>query len=73
MGYGVALFGAIIQSVTFIIVRGFGKSISFYTAVFYFGWCSASLSGISMFMFQTPVFPDCGSVRWYMLSVGKQE
>ncbi|KAK3702893.1 hypothetical protein QZH41_014157, partial [Actinostola sp. cb2023] len=69
IGYAVALLGAIIQSATFIIVRGFGKSISFYTAVFYFGWCSAVLSGVSMFVFQTPVIPDCGAARWYMLSV----
>jgi drug/metabolite transporter (DMT)-like permease len=71
IGYLVALLGAIIQSVTFVMVRGLGKSISFYTNVFYFGWCSALLSGISMFIFQTPVIPDCGKARWYMLSVGE--
>ncbi|XP_031568264.1 solute carrier family 35 member G1-like [Actinia tenebrosa] len=69
IGYVVASLGAIIQSATFIMVRSLDKSISFYTNVFYFGWCSALLSGISMFIFQNPVIPDCGKARWYMLSV----
>ncbi|XP_048580261.1 solute carrier family 35 member G1-like [Nematostella vectensis] len=70
-GYIVALLGVILQSVTFTMVRGLGQSTSFLTNVFYFGWCSALLSVISMFAFQKPVIPDCGAARWSLIAVGK--
>ena len=72
IGYAVALSGAVVQSLTFIMVRHVRGSVSFYTNVFYFGWCSALLSGIVMFVFQKPVIPDCGSARWLLIGVGKQ-
>ena len=70
-GYAVALSGAVVQSLTFIMVRRVGGSVSFYTNVFYFGWCSALLSGFTMFVFQKPVIPDCGVARWSLIGVGK--
>lgn len=71
IGYGVALSGAVVQSLTFVMVRRVGSSVSFYTNVFYFGWCSALLSGFTMFIFQKPVIPDCGAARWFLVGVGK--
>jgi len=71
IGYAVALSGAVVQSLTFIMVRRAGGSVSFYTNVFYFGWCSALLSGFTMFVFQKPVIPDCGGARWFLIGVGK--
>lgn len=71
IGYGVALSGAVVQSLTFIMVRRVGSSVSFYTNVFYFGWCSALLSGFTMLVFQKPVIPDCGVARWSLIGVGK--
>ena len=72
IGYAVALSGAVVQSLTFIMVRRVGGSVSFYTNVFYFGWCSALLSGFTMFAFQKPVIPDCGVARWFLIGVGKR-
>lgn len=71
IGYAVALSGAVVQSLTFIMVRRVSGSVSFYTNVFYFGWCSALLSGFTMFVFQKPVIPDCGVARWFLIGVGK--
>ena len=71
IGYAVALSGAVVQSLTFIMVRRVGSSVSFYTNVFYFGWCSALLSGLTMLVFQKPVIPDCGVARWSLIGVGK--
>jgi len=71
IGYAMALSGAVVQSLTFIMVRRVGGSVSFYTNVFYFGWCSALLSGFTMFVFQKPVIPDCGVARWFLIGVGK--
>jgi len=71
IGYAVALSGAVVQSLTFIMVRRIGGTVSFYTNVFYFGWCSALLSGFTMFVFQKPVIPDCGVARWFLMGVGK--
>ena len=72
IGYAVALGGAVVQSLTFVMVRRIGSSVSFYTNVFYFGWCSALLSGMAMFVFQKPVIPDCGASRWFLIGVGKE-
>ena len=72
IGYGVALSGAVVQSLTFVMVRRVGGSVSFYTNVFYFGWCSALLSGFTMFIFEKPVIPDCGTTRWFLIGVGKE-
>lgn len=69
IGYAVALSGAVVQSLTFVMVRKVGGSVSFYTNVFYFGWCSALLSGLTMFVFQKPVIPDCGTTRWFLIGV----
>lgn len=71
IGYAVALSGAVVQSLTFVMVRKVGGSVSFYTNVFYFGWCSALLSGLTMFVFQKPVIPDCGTTRWFLIGVGR--
>ena len=71
IGYAVALSGAVVQSLTFVMVRKVGGSVSFYTNVFYFGWCSALLSGLTMFVFQKPVIPDCGKTRWFLIGVGR--
>lgn len=70
IGYSVALLGAVVQSTTFVMVRKSGGAVSFYTNVFYFGWVSALLSLVAMFAFQTPVIPDCGSARMFLLGVG---
>lgn len=72
IGYGIAMSGAVVQSLTFIMVRRVAGSVSFYTNVFYFGWCSALLSGMAMFAFQKPVIPECGATRWFLIGVGKK-
>lgn len=72
IGYGIAMSGAVVQSLTFIMVRRVAGSVSFYTNVFYFGWCSALLSGMAMLAFQKPVIPGCGATRWFLIGVGKK-
>lgn len=72
IGYAVAMSGALVQSLTFIMVRHVRGAVSFYTNVFYFGWCSALLSGMTMFIFEKPVIPDCGAARWFLIGVGKK-
>ena len=72
IGYSIAMSGAVVQSLTFIVVRRVAGSVSFYTNVFYFGWYSALLSGMAMFAFQKPVIPECGATRWFLIGVGKK-
>jgi drug/metabolite transporter (DMT)-like permease len=61
-----ALLGAVMSAVAYVTVRKIGRGAHFMVHVVYFGFVSAIVAPIGMFLFQTPVMPH-GPYEYGML------